>query len=269
MAHEMIITEVHGRVGVLKYNRPERLNALHPVMSRERYDQIAEWNADPNIGAIVVTGEGRAFCAGADVGGWKRDVVDRGGAREAPQVDEEHPAMRDPGGWTQFCMDSKPLIAAINGAAIGAGLTAILPFDVRVASEKATLSMRFIRMGIFPELGSTHILPHIVGMGHAMELMLTGRIIDANEAARIGLVNHVVPHEQLMDKAMEIAEEIAFNPLEHAMGVKEVAWKNLDEPDLMKVQKLEGKWLGEARSSGAFEEAVNAFLEKRKPDFHK
>lgn len=268
MAHEMIITEVHGRVGVMKLNRPDRLNALHPVMRRERYDQIAEWNEDPNIGAIVVTGEGRAFCAGADVSDWKRDIVERDGARQPPQVDDDHPSQRDPGGWTKFCMDSKPLIAAINGAAIGAGLTSILAFDVRVASERATLSMRFIRMGIFPELGSTHILPHIVGMGHAMELMLTGRIIDANEAARIGLVNHVVPHEQLMDKAMEIAQEIAFNPLKQAMGVKEVTWKNLDEPDLVEVQKLEGKWLREARSSDAFKEAVTAFLEKRRPDFH-
>jgi enoyl-CoA hydratase/carnithine racemase len=264
----MILTEVHGMVGVLKYNRPSRLNALHPVMRRERYDQISEWNADPNIGAIVVTGEGRAFCAGADVGEWKRDVAERGGYRGKPQPDEENPIMRNPGAWTQFCMDSKPLIAAINGPVIGAGLSGILPFDVRVASERATLSMRFIRMGIFPELGSTHLLPHIVGMGHSLELMLTGRMIDGTEAARINLVNHVVPHEQLMDKAMEIAREIAFNPLEHTRGVKEVAWQNLVEPDLGEVQKLEGKWLGKTRSSAAFKEAVNAFLEKREADFH-
>lgn len=269
MTHEMIKTEVHGRVGVIKHNRPERLNALHPVMNRERYDQIVEWNEDPNIGAIVVTGEGRAFCSGADVSGWKRELVDGDGSGQQQQTEDDHPARRDPGGWTKFCMDSKPLIAAINGASIGAGLTTILPFDVRIASDRATLSMRFIRMGIFPELGSTHILPHIVGMGNAMELMLRGNIIDGEEAARIGLVNRVVPHDQLMDEAMKVAQEIAFNPLEHSRGVKEVTWKNLDEPSLAEVQKLEGRWLRMATSSDAFKEAVNAFMSKSTPDFHK
>jgi len=123
-------------------------------------------------------------------------------------------------------------------------------------------------MGIFPELGSTHILPHIVGMGHAMELMLTGRIIDGEESARIGLVNRVVPHDQLMEKAMEVAAEIAFNPIEQSRGVKEVTWKNLDEDELSEVQRLEGVWLRKARTSKAFGEAVNAFLDKRQPDFH-
>lgn len=275
MAHEMIITEVHGRVGVIKHNRPDRLNALHPVMNRERSEQIQAWNEDPDIGAIVVTGEGRAFCAGADVGGWKRDIVDpqeRRATGQASQTERDSSRRRERragANWTRFCMESKPLIAAINGAAIGAGLTTILPFDVRIASDKATLSMRFIRMGIFPELGSTHILPHIVGMGNAMELMLRGNIIDGHEAARIGLVNRVVPHDQLMEEAIKIAEDIAFNPTEHLRGVKEVTWQNLDETDLAEVQKLEGKWLGITTSSDAFKEAVNAFLEKRPANFHK
>ena len=246
-------------------------------MNRERSEQIRAWNEDPNIGAIIVTGEGRAFCAGADVGGWKRDIVDpqeQRAAGQRPQEQGERDTSRERerragANWTKFCMESKPLIAAINGAAIGAGLTTILPFDVRIASDKATLSMRFIRMGIFPELGSTHILPHIVGMGHAMELMLRGNIIDAHEAARIGLVNRVVPHDQLMDQAMKIAEDIAFNPTEHLRGVKEVTWYNLDERDIEKAMRFEGKWLNITTSSDAFKEAVNAFLEKRPVDFHK
>ena len=275
MGHEMIITEVHGRVGVIKHNYPERLNSLHPVLSRERSEQIRAWNEDPAIGAIIVTGEGRAFCAGADVGGWKRDIVDPQEQRAAgKQLSEEDKAkrrreQRAGANWTRFCMESKPLIAAINGAAIGAGLTTILPFDVRIASDRATLSMRFVRMGIFPELGSTHILPHIVGMGNAMELMLRGNIIDAQEAARIGLVNRVVPHEQLMEEAMKVAQDIAFNPDMHLRAVKEVTWKNLDEPDLAAVQKLEGEWLRKTTSGPAFKEAVSAFLEKRPIDFHK
>ncbi|HJN49056.1 MAG: enoyl-CoA hydratase/isomerase family protein [Pseudomonadales bacterium] len=268
MAHEMIKTEVVGRVGVITHDRPEKLNALHPVMSLERQEQIEAWNEDPAIGAIVVTGAGRAFCSGADVGGWKRDLVDPKEQAPQPAASDDDAPRLDPGGWTRFCMQSKPLIAAINGPAIGAGLTTILPFDVRIASDRATLSMRFIRMGIFPELGSTHILPHIVGMGHAMELMLTGRIIDGEESARIGLVNRVVPHDQLMEKAMEVAAEIAFNPIEQSRGVKEVTWKNLDEDELSEVQRLEGVWLRKARTSKAFGEAVNAFLDKRQPDFH-
>jgi enoyl-CoA hydratase len=101
-----------------------------------------------------------------------------------------------------------------------------------------------------------------------MELMLTGRIIDGEESARIGLVNRVVPHDQLMEKAMEVAAEIAFNPIEQSRGVKEVTWKNLDEDELSEVQRLEGVWLRKARTSKAFGEAVNAFLDKRQPDFH-
>lgn len=265
MSHEQIETEVVGRVGIIRHNRPEKMNALSPIMALERERQIAEWNQDPGIGAIVVTGNGRGFCAGADVGGWKKDIVDKAPG-EARGQDR---SQRDPRGWTRFCMESKPLIAAVNGATIGAGLSGILPFDVRVACPEATLSMRFIRIGIFPELGSTHILPHIVGMGHAMELMLTGKTIDGVEAGRIGLVNHVVPKDKLMEKAMEIAEQIAFNPLGHAMGVKEVTWQNLDESELAEVQRREGAWLRKATSSAEFKEAVNAFLEKRTPDFHK
>jgi len=279
VTHEMIITEVHGRVGVIKHNYPERLNSLHPVMTRERTQQMKEWNEDPNIGAIVVTGEGRAFCAGADVGGWKRDIVDPNEERKA-RAEKGEESKEESGGssaraqragvnWTKFCMESKPLIAAINGPCMGAGLTTILPFDVRIASEKAALSMRFIRMGIFPELGSTHILPHIVGMGNALELMLRGNIIDGEEAARIGLVNRVVPHDQLMEEALTIAEDIAFNPTEHLRGVKEVTWYNLDEKDIAKAMRFEGKWLNTTTSSDAFKEAVNAFLEKRPADFHK
>jgi enoyl-CoA hydratase/carnithine racemase len=274
----MIKTEVVGRVGIITHNWPEKMNALNPVMSSERHQQIRAWNEDPKIGAIVVTGEGRAFCSGVDVGGWKRQFVDTHEAQKqeaaAPQQAAPQPAggqsrpARQGSDWVRFCMDSKPLIAAINGPSIGAGLTTILPFDVRVASERALLSMRFIRIGIFPELNSTHILPHIVGMGHAMELMLTGKTIDGHEAARIGLVNHVVPHEKLMEKTLEIAQAIAANPSMHVRGVKEVTWKNLDEADPREVQKLEGVWLRKATSSPEFREAVRAFLEKRTPDFH-
>ena len=168
-----------------------------------------------------------------------------------------------------FARESKPLICAINGPCIGAGLTITLPCDIRIASDQARLSMRFIRVGIFPELASTHLLAHIVGFGQAMELMLTGKIIEADEAGRIGLVNRVVPQESLLDEAVETAAQIAFNPAESVMATKKIAWENLDEGDISVVQKREGVELAAAIARPSFKEAVRAFLEKRRPEFNK
>ena len=260
--YQMILTETQGRVGVITLNRPEKLNATHPIMMGEMTDQIGAWNNDPGIGAIVITGAGRAFCAGADVGGWNQDIEKRERGEEA--------ARRGRGGsWVIFAQQSKPLICAINGPCIGAGLTITLSCDVRIASEQARLSMRFIRMGIFPELASTHLLAHIVGFTQAMELMLTAKIIDGTEAARIGLVNRVVPHEKLMEEALSTAQQIAFNPADLVMTVKRIAWQNLDETDIKNVQQREGIEVMAAVTKPAFKEAVRAFLEKRQPDFHK
>ena len=261
MSYEMILTETRGRVGIITFNRPEKLNALHATMSGEMRDQITVWNNDPNIGAIVLTGAGRAFCSGADIGGWNQDIEKR-------ERGEEQERRRD-GSWVIFARDSKPLICAINGPCIGAGLTITLPCDIRIASDQARLSMRFIRVGIFPELASTHLLSHIVGFGQAMELMLTGKIIKAEEAGRIGLVNRVVPQDKLLDEAVATAQEIAFNPAESVMAVKKMAWQNLDEGDISVIQQREGVELAAAIARPAFKEAVRAFLEKRQPDFNK
>ncbi|MEE9436505.1 MAG: enoyl-CoA hydratase/isomerase family protein [Candidatus Adiutricales bacterium] len=261
MSYEMILTETRGRVGIITFNRPEKLNALHATMSGEMRDQITVWNNDPNIGAIVLTGAGRAFCSGADIGGWNQDIEKR-------ERGEEQERRRD-GSWVIFARDSKPLICAINGPCIGAGLTITLPCDIRIASDQARLSMRFIRVGIFPELASTHLLSHIVGFGQAMELMLTGKIIEAEEAGRIGLVNRVVPQDKLLDEAVATAQEIAFNPAESVMAVKKIAWQNLDEGDISVIQQREGVELAAAIAKPAFKEAVRAFLEKRQPDFNK
>ena len=261
MSYEMILTETRGRVGIITFNRPEKLNALHATMSGEMRDQITVWNNDPNIGAIVLTGAGRAFCSGADIGGWNQDIEKR-------ERGEEQERRRD-GSWVTFARDSKPLICAINGPCIGAGLTITLPCDIRIASDQARLSMRFIRVGIFPELASTHLLSHIVGFGQAMELMLTGKIIEAEEAGRIGLVNRVVPQDKLLDEAVATAQEIAFNPAESVMAVKKIAWQNLDEGDISVIQQREGVELAAAIARPAFKEAVRAFLEKRQPDFNK
>ncbi len=270
MPHEMIIAEQHGRVGVIKFNRPDRLNALHQTMGAEARQQIEDWNTDDSVGAIVLTGEGRAFCAGADMGGWQRQIERREGDGAGEQPRRERPPREErQDSWTEMWQRSKPSVCAINGPAIGAGLTITLGCDVRIASPQARLSMRFIRVGVMPELASTYILPHIVGVSQAMELILSGRIISGEEAGRIGLVNRVVPAEKLLDDAIATAAELAFNPTESVMAAKRQVWKNLTNVDIREVMREEIREFLAAQQRPEFKEAVQSFREKRDPDFHR
>ena len=148
------------------------------------------------------------------------------------------------------------------------GLTITLPCDVRIASEKARLSVRFVRVGAFPGNACTHLLSRIVGLGQAMELLLSGKFIDGKEAARIGLVNRVVPHERLMEEAMTTARIIAANPMETLTAVKKVVWEHLNEGDFLKIEAREREEERACRERPAFKEAVRAFLEKRPPRFN-
>jgi 2-(1,2-epoxy-1,2-dihydrophenyl)acetyl-CoA isomerase len=258
MPHEMILTEQRGRVAIVTLNRPETLNAMHPVMLGELYDHVQAWNKDKSVGAVVVTGAGKGFCAGADVSGWARG--DDGGVRGRTVSYED---------WIEIVASSKPVIAAINGAAVGWGLTMALICDVRVASDKARLSARFLRAGVTPELGSTQMLPRIVGWGQAMELMLTARLVSAEESLRIGLVTHVYPHEQLIDEAVKLGEEMAFNPTEGLYAVKRLMWANMRDARLDETRARESTEFQAAMKRPTFKEASQAFMEKRQPDFHK
>src|SRR2546421_9722988 len=141
--------------------------------------------------------------------------------------------------WVKFVQRSKPIICAINVPAIGAGLTITLPCDIRIASDAARLSMRFVRVGVLPELASTRLLSEIVGLGQAMELTLSGRIIDAQEAGRVGLVNRLVPAAELMEAAVDTAAEIAFNPAESLAAIKRTVWASLLEAELGATLKRE------------------------------
>ena len=271
MPHEMIIAEQHGRVGVVKFNRPDKLNTLHATMTSEARRQIEEWNADPSIGAIVLTGEGRAFCAGADMGGWGRQIEQReqGGDGNGARRPERPPRAQREESWTEMWQHSKPAVCAINGPAIGAGLTITLGADVRIASPQARLSARFVRVGVMPELASTYLLSHIVGVSQALELLLSGRIISGEEAGRIGLVNRVVEPDKLLDEAIAIAAEFAFNPAESARAIKRQVWENLTNVDIRRVMREEMREFVAAQRRPQFKEAVTAFREKRDPDFHK
>jgi 2-(1,2-epoxy-1,2-dihydrophenyl)acetyl-CoA isomerase len=251
-----VLFEKRGRVGLITLNRPERLNAWSAEMARLVQESIEECNADDAIGAVVITGQGRGFCSGADL---RRD-------RSADPTTPRRRGESEP--LPFFLQRSKPLIAAINGPAVGVGLTLTLCCDVRLASDNARLSARFVRIGLTPELGSTYFLPQIVGLGNAAELILTGRIIDAAEAGRVGLVNKVVPQDRLLDEAMALAEEIAFNPTQHVAWAKRLLYSNAANDNLRSVLQSEDEIFGQATRTDAFAEAGRAFAEKRDPRFH-
>src|SRR5574341_2420708 len=250
MSYELILVDRKDRVGIITLNRPEKLNAWSYAMGGEIRNAIESFNDDRAIGAVVMARAGRAFCAGAGIGGWDNQIAESWANGRQPRAEA------DAEDYVHFVARSKPIICAINGVSIGAGLTITLPCDVRIASENARLAMRFVRVGVLPELASTKLLGHIVGMTHALELMLSGRIIDAAEAGRIGLVNRVVPAERLMDEAMETAAEIAFNPADSIAAIKSMTWDALQEPSLEAVMKREGKECNKAMERPYFKEAV-------------
>lgn len=260
MTYEQIISETRGRVGIIRLNRPEKLNAWTDVMAGEIRDQIASWNADDGIGAIVLTGEGRAFCAGADLGNFANRVQ-----RNAAGSGE--PLRRGGASFTHMIRSAKPTVAAVNGWSVGVGLTMILPCDVRIASTNAQMSIRFVKMGLMPELGSTRLLAQLVGLGNATDMCLTGRNVGAEEALRMGLVSAVTTPEQLMETAIAKADEIANNPGQAVMMIKELLAKNPLDPDLEAVMEREGLRDQIARRLPDHAEAVAAFREKRTPAF--
>ena len=254
--YEDILVDVADDVCTITLNRPHRLNAWTGRMSAELYDAIDAANGNPNVGAIVLTGAGRGFCAGADIKDSFQARLDDSG---------ESAAMR--GDWIELVRASKPLIAAVNGACVGVGATMILPMDVIVASDQARFGMAFVKMGVTPELGSSHFLVARVGFGRASEMCLTGRLYSGEEAFNLGLADRLVPHDQLMSQATELAREIAGNPAPHLRWVKQLITANGFETDIKAVQKLEGEVLAKAYESQEHREAVDAFISKRTPDF--
>jgi enoyl-CoA hydratase/carnithine racemase len=256
--YEQIRFDVDGAVGIITLNRPQRLNAWTKQMSDEMSHAIEGCNDDPEIGAIIITGEGRGFCAGADIEqGFKARLDGADPESEGP------PATN----WVRLVRESKPIIAAVNGASVGVGATLILPVDLIVASEQAKFAMAFLKMGLVPELASSHFLVQRLGFGAANEMCLTGRMYSASEAHEIGLVDHLVPHEELMNKAMELARLMAANPSTQARWIKQLLTANGSETDLDRVIAREGKFLEQAFVTPEHKEAVAAFLDKRPPDF--
>jgi 2-(1,2-epoxy-1,2-dihydrophenyl)acetyl-CoA isomerase len=262
--YEHILYEPRGAVLLITLNRPERLNAWTQKMEDEFIDAMDQAAADPGIGCVVVTGAGRGFCAGADIGGWDRGLKGEAGPRPSKLLRE--------GGSPEVPITltrGKPVIAAINGPAVGVGLTMTLSCDIRIASEAARFSARFVRVGLTPECGSSRYLPLVAGLPNALYMVLTGRIIDADEALRRGLVDRIVPADQLMPEAMKLAEEIAANPRDAVWQAKRLLHQNVTETDLRRVVTLESYSIRERQTEPDHREAVTAFMEKREPQFNR
>jgi enoyl-CoA hydratase/carnithine racemase len=230
-------------------------------MSAELVHAIRAANDDDSVGAIVLTGAGRGFCAGADIGEQFAPAALGDGEPTQVSLDPET------GNWVNLCRESKPLIAAINGPAVGVGLTMVLPFDYLVAAEGAKLSVRFVKMGLVPELASSHFLVARCGWGAASHFALSGATVIAEEALPMRLVDRVVPVEQVVDEAIAVAEDIAGNPPTSVRMIKELLTRNAGETDLDAVQRREGAALAVAYKTPEHAEAVKAFLEKRAPNF--
>lgn len=263
--YETLLYEKQGHTLLLTLNRPDKLNAWSWRMETEFLQALEAANADPEVRVMVVTGAGRAFCAGGDISGFNEGLQSgryAAGAKPSPLVAEDG-SPEVPIALSR----SKPVIAAINGHAVGIGLTMPLACDIRLASDRAKFSVRFVKVGLTPECGSTRYLPLVAGMGNALYMALTGRIVDAEEALRRGLVDQVVPHERLMDEAMALANEIASNPPSAVWAAKRVIHENAGETDLRRVVTREGFTIRAARAVPDHAEAVRAFLEKREPKF--
>jgi len=267
MSFETITYETRGTAAIVTMNRPDKLNAWVPHMSTELVAAFARANDEDDVSSIILTGAGRGFCAGADMDatfGTRLGGTDPGGT--TAQGWGGLPAGIN---WPAVCRTSKPLIAAVNGAAVGIGATQILPFDVIVASTKAKFGFLFVRVGLVPELASSHYLVSRVGLGRASELMLSGRIFPAEEAQAIGMVDYLVEPDALMDKALEIAESFAGNPVPMMRMIKDLIAENACARDTDAVQDLETKYLRRCWEMAEHREAVDAFVQKRKPDFKK
>lgn len=255
MTYEQITDEVHEDVLVLTLQRPDRLNAWTPTMSRELAEAIEAADADPTIGAVVVTGAGRGFCAGADIEVAFNAQLEGDASAAAPENDRD---------WIDLVRSTKPIVAAVNGPAVGVGLTMILPFDRIVASDLARFSLRFVKMGLVPELASSHFLPARVGFATASDLMLSGRMIGATDALAVGLVDELASPDDLLETAIGRAREYGENPAPQLRWIKELLTQNESEADHRLVSGRELARLRQAYQTPEHAEAVRGFLDKRK-----
>jgi enoyl-CoA hydratase len=254
-------------ITVLRLNRPEKLNAMNLELVTELLEALDVIASDRDCRVVILTGSGRGFCAGLDLAGY--------GTPPAARDLEGVPAMfatqtHIAGLVPRLRTLPQPVIAAVNGAAAGGGLALALASDIRVGSESARFNVAFVRLGLSGcDIGVSWLLPRLIGASLAWELMLTGRIIDADEAYRIGLLLKVVPGDRLLDAALETARLIVANSPWGVRMTKEVMWSQLEVSSLQAGIDLENRTQILSSQTGDMREAVSAFLEKRPTDFSK
>lgn len=255
----------------LRLNRPERLNAINEDLIGELTDIMRDLNRNRSVRVVILTGEGRGFCAGADLKSSDSSVGSIPGTEGMNQLGYVYK-------FQEYLADmmlaihecDKPVIAAVNGAAVGGGLAIALASDVRLASEKAKFGAVFIKTGLSScDVGTSYLLPRIVGASHASELMLTGRIIDAREAERISLVSRVVAPEQLAESALGVAREMVSNSEYGVWMTKKGLRTNIEAPSLRHAMELENRTQVLGYFTGCMEESMQAFQEGRLPTWPK
>jgi enoyl-CoA hydratase/carnithine racemase len=275
MAYETILYDVADQILTITLNRPEKLNAFTATMQRELIDAFDRADKDDGVRAIIVTGAGRAFCAGADLSSgadtFDRDAR-RGPVRRHPdgRVDYSDPQVRDGGGQVtlRIFKSLKPVIAAVNGPAAGIGVTMQLAMDIRIASDAARFGFVFSQRGIVPEAASSWFLPRLVGISQALEWCYTGRVFPAQEALAGRLVSRVVPADELLTTARALAREIAEKtaPVSIAL-IRQMMWRMLGADDPMEAHKIDSRGIYARGRSDDVKEGVVSFLEKRPAQF--
>jgi enoyl-CoA hydratase/carnithine racemase len=280
MNFETLLTTVHAGVMTITLNRPEKLNAFTGTMMAELIAAFDAADADDAVRAVVVTGAGRAFCAGADLSqGAKTFDYDRradrperaGVPRDANGVpDWSHEGVRDGGGRVALrifeCL--KPVIAAINGPAVGIGATMLLPMDIRLAADDARFGFVFARRGITPEACSSWFLPRLVGISRALEWTMSGRLFPAAEAQQAGLVRSLHAKDELLPAAMAIAREIADHAAPVSVALtRQMMWRMLGADHPMEAHKVDSRAIYARGAMADAKEGVVSFLEKREPKF--
>ena len=267
---ETLLYSVEDGIATVTLNRPDRLNAFNPRMSEELIAVFDETDADDAVRAVIITGAGRAFCAGADLssGGKTFDYAARGeAARDKYKVGDVY---RDGGGITTLRMfkSLKPVIGAINGAAVGIGMTMQLPMDMRLASTEARFGFVFARRGITPEAASSWFLSKLVGMQTALEWCLTGRIFNAQEALDRGLVRSLHAPADLLPAARALAREIADNTAPVSVALtRQMLWHMAGQPHPMMAHRVDSRAIQARGQSADAREGVSSFLEKRTPSY--
>jgi enoyl-CoA hydratase/carnithine racemase len=266
MEYSQITYEVSDSVATITLHRPERMNAFTGVMMTEVIDAFDRVDADDDVRVVIVTGAGeRAFCAGADLGGGGETFA-KGGSDIQTSVG----VPRDGGGLVSLRIFSctKPVIGAINGAAVGVGVTMTLPMDIRLASDTARFGFVFARRGIVPEACSSWFLPRLVGISTAAEWCYSGRVFPATEALERGLVRSVHAPDELLPAAHELAREIADNTAPVSVALtRQMLWRMLGADHPMEAHRVDSRGIQSRGASADAKEGVESFLEKRQPDY--